>query len=77
VLERAHVEQEAQSLRAKLERSADETSRLAAEVRMLQARVRELEEELDAEQAIDMRESARRVYHGVRGDKARGSLRAP
>lgn len=76
VIERAHLEQEAMSLRLKLERSVDDASRLAAQVDQLQARVAELESELAAEQAIDLRESARRLYHGVR-DKAKGSFRTP
>jgi DNA-binding response OmpR family regulator len=76
VLERAHLEQEAQSLRLKLERSAEEASRLAYEVDQLQDRVRELEAKLSAADAIDLRDSARRLYHGVR-DTAKGSFRAP
>jgi DNA-binding response OmpR family regulator len=76
VLERAHLEQEAQSLRSKLERSADEASRLAYEVDRLHERVRELEAKLSAAEAIDLRDSARRLYHGVR-DKAKGSFRTP
>ena len=76
VLERAHLEQETQSLRSKLDRSADEASRLAYEVDQLQERVRELEAKLSAAEAIDRRDSARRLYHGVR-DKARGSFRTP
>jgi DNA-binding response OmpR family regulator len=76
VLERAHFEQEAQSLRLKLEHSAEEASRLAYEVDQLQERVRELEAKLSAAEAIDLRDSARRLYHGVR-DTAKGSFRAP
>jgi two-component system phosphate regulon response regulator PhoB len=76
VLERAHLEHEVQSLRSKLERSADEASRLAYEVDQLQERVRELEAKLSAAEAIDLRDSARRLYHRV-SDKAKGSFRTP